>query len=526
MKNAALALAFVFAACGAKDENGDGIADGIRDPNSISQVAPSTPVGTLTGQLLTSRFLPLADATVSVNVAGRLDSNNQPYRTQTDAEGNFFFKGLPAGSTLQVTMGKAGFATLSAQGTIPSAAGNFPINNANANLGAFVVLELASVWKARLVTQAGRPAKGAKASVQVFPVATVTLNGNYGSGVSSVVVDAVADDVGMLTFPGVPSSVDLARVSGSVTLTVNAFDENGDGNADFLGSVTTYSGQSLTTDPTPRVVTLPQVGSNLPASIIATNVDSMIRPSSPPPSNFVRPMDDLYFTFSQNLLESSILVSVTDESGVTPVMFTRELRQGNVLVVKHPTIGWESGKEYNVSLRATSKDSGYVFTGTGYFFGADPLMPKPFSVSTVQFRKATPTMGTPALTNGDTVIVTFNQPIARPSSSSPPVELFFDLDLENNNMRTTQGEKGASLGWPLSPHEPTSEPGAEFVAQASGYTSRHEFIYAGPTMYPIALATGVFINFSKLMNTDNGYQTIWGVPVTADETTQLGMAIQ
>ena len=329
----------------------------------------------------------------------------------------------------------------------------------------------------------------------------------------------------MLTFPGLPASLDLARVLGSVTLAVNAFDENGDGTADFLGSVRSYTGESLNIDPSPRVITLSQVGSALPTSVIATNVDSMIHPSSPPASNFVRPMDDLFFTFSQNLLESSILVSVTDESGVTPVMFTRELRQGNVLVVKHPNIGWESGKEYNVSVRATSKDNGHVFTGTGYFFGADPLMPKPFSVSTVQFKKAVPSMGTPLLANGDRVIVTFNQPIARPSSSSPLVELFFDLDLEGNSMRTTQGEKGAALGWALNPSEPVSEPGAEFVAQASGYTSRHEFTYAGPTMYTIPLATSVFINFAKLMNTDNGYQTIWGAPVSADETTQLGMVV-
>lgn len=524
MKRLLVGSSLLFLACGpaSNDANKDGIVDGVRNPDSVTQVAPSTPVGTVSGQVLTSRLTPLSGATVSVNIGARVDPANKPYVATTDDQGKFMFTGLPAGSRLTVSMTKTGYGTVSTQTTIPVAGGNFPINDANADVGAFALLELNSSLKVRVITQAGRPAKGARAYLEASPLGSqVSFDGtSYGAPAGKTVVDAIADDLGVLTFNEIQSPADMARFVSSYAITVSGFDADADGLIDFAGGQFNFTGISIYTDPTPRMIVLPSANMAAPMEIQASNVDSIIHPGSAPGVNLVRPSEELFFTFNQNLLEASILVSLTDETGLNPVMFTRELRQGNILAIKPSASGWESSKEYNISIRANSASTGEVFTRTGYFFGGEPLMPRPFAVTSVKFRKATP-MGPGALQSGDSVFITFNQPIAPRSPGSTPVSLFFDSDINNDGMRTLQGEKGAPTGWLIYPTEYIAEPGADFVCQGSGYTTRYSFTYLGPPMFAISPNTPVFLNFSKLMNTDQGYQTIWGVSITGDETTPL-----
>src|SRR4051794_21452503 len=97
-----------LAACGPQDANGDGIADGIRTPDTVTEVAPSTPVGTVSGQVLNSRFQGLAGVDVTLNV-GAVGTTDSTMKASTDADGFYAFKGVPAQTQILITMSKAGF---------------------------------------------------------------------------------------------------------------------------------------------------------------------------------------------------------------------------------------------------------------------------------------------------------------------------------------------------------------------------------------------------------------------------------
>src|SRR6476659_7251949 len=97
-----------LAACGPQDTNGDGIADGIRTPDSVTEVAPSTPVGSISGQVLNSRFQGLAGVNVTIDV-GAVTTTDATMKTTTNEEGFYAFKGVPAQTQILVTMQKDGF---------------------------------------------------------------------------------------------------------------------------------------------------------------------------------------------------------------------------------------------------------------------------------------------------------------------------------------------------------------------------------------------------------------------------------
>ncbi|MHB8872354.1 MAG: carboxypeptidase-like regulatory domain-containing protein [Myxococcaceae bacterium] len=512
-----LLVPFLLCACGPKDENHDGIADGVKDPNSISLVAPSTPIGTLSGQVLNTRLEPLAEAKVNLSVGGRA-ADLTALSTTSDAAGYFSFQGLPGGAQVQATITKEGYATVRTTATIPSTAGNFPINDGNAAIGPFALTKLDGTLKFNVITRTGKPAKGVKATLEATPAATqLSTFSTYGSNLGVVVVDATADDVGQLSFSGVPSPDELSRLGGNYNLTVQGYDEANDGYAEFLGWYQVFSGQSMVTNPSTRVITLPDARSGQALSVVASNVDSIMNPGSAPPKNMVRPGESLYFVFNEPVLETSLTVRLTDELGQQSIVISKALRIGTALTIS-PTTPLEVGKEYNVSIRATSLDNGTTFSRAAYFFCADPSAPKTFAVSKIQFRDTLPPPPTgpnSALNQGETVVLTFNQPIFLIGSA--PAEAFIDADFDGDGKREMLGEKGAANGFPMIASEPTSEKDTLFTLVQSGYTTRFTFVFSGGTL-SVANNTQVSVPFGKLLNATGGYQTIWGTPVTSEES--------
>lgn len=535
MRRALLLCSFALACGGGTDANRDGIVDGVRSPDSVSQIAPSSPVGTLSGQVLTTDFKPLEGVSVSVLLGGASDAEGNTFKTTTDNEGLWSVKLLPAAATAQVTLTKMGYATARVSAFVPGNAGNFPVNNGNGNVGTVLLTHLDGVYRLQVVTASGKPAKQHKVLLEVTPAAVRVqdFNAGYGAPLGLFVTDASTDDNGFVEFKDIPGIGEEARLNGNFAITIGAYDDDGDMRFDFLGTRLEHSAREIYLNVAPSVVTLASAHNAGALAVTASNVDSMINGPGDPLKSMIKMSDSVYFVFNQAVLASSISVKVTDETGTVPVMAAVQPKGPNILQVTLQA-GAESGREYNLALRATSADNGSAFVRAAYFFGGDPTTPKPFAIEKVTYRRpaSNPSTGM-RLEPGDRVVVIFNQPIR--NSGGQAVEVLIDADLNGDGMRRDQGEKSLagtttpnSNGFQAFPAEPIAEPMSTFANMASGYTTRFEFTYPG-TLGPVGMAmatvsvpvsTQFVALFGEIPSSLFGHRTLWG---TAVETDQVGL---
>src|SRR4051794_15743217 len=101
-----LVAMMLVTACGPTNKNKDGIADGVRAPTSIVLAAPSTPTGTISGQVLDTTLAALPGASVSLSGSYLVGADGGTLSTLTDANGLWTFGGVPAGGDIQVTISK------------------------------------------------------------------------------------------------------------------------------------------------------------------------------------------------------------------------------------------------------------------------------------------------------------------------------------------------------------------------------------------------------------------------------------
>jgi hypothetical protein len=103
-------------------------------------------------------------------------------------------------------------------------------------------------------------------------------------------------------------------------------------------------------------------------------------------------------------------------------------------------------------------------------------------------------------------------------------EAYIDYDFNADGKQETPGEKGATSGFPIVSSEPTNEKDTLFALQPSGYTTRFTFVLTGATV-GVPNLVPVSVLFSKLLNATTGYQTVWGTPVTTDESSNVAIAL-
>ncbi len=517
--------ALAIAGCGTpKDENGDGIADGVYTPNSVSKIAPSNPVGSLSGIALTTLYKPIPGADVTLALAGTADAEVATYKTQTDGEGHFSFKNVPGGSSGQVTVSKTGYGVVRTAASVPAGTGNVPIDDGNGNVGLILLTELSGELKFQVFTRTGKPAKGARGLLEVSPAGFVGGGfGTYGTAVGVVSVEATVDDTGTLTFAGVPAPAELARVSNGTnyTLVIGALDENTDGRVDFLGSVTTYGGRDLFTQGQQQIL-LNDARVATALSISATNVDSLRFGTTSPLRNILKPSDKIFVLFSQPVLGgASLTAKIVQEDCATAAAMTYELTSGGTLLTITPGAGWTVGMKYSLAIRATPAESTSLSNTTaftGYFFGGDPATPKPATAATFTGKKAPGSTGSATtLLNTDSLYVNFDVPVRSIGGASARV--FFNFDLDGSGTTggpLEQGELGSPFaqGLPIDLAEVASDASNTFACSASGYGSRWRVSFAGALpLTGVPMGTPMKIIFSKDTSTTDAYQTIWGVPV-------------
>ena len=527
---------FLALGCGEdlKDENGDGIADGVREPDSVTVVTPATPKGTVSGQVLGTNLTPLSEVSVEMTIG----SSAEPVAGTTDAKGNFEFTEVPAGSQVLLTFSKAGYATLRATSTVPSSAGNVPINDGNASFGPITLARLDGTMNFIVVTPQGRPAAGARATLEATPAGSIVLfNGDNASRVvSTVVVEATADDQGVLSFTGIPSASELARLqSGQYRLWINPVDTNNDGLPDTAGYANTYSGQAVVQNTSTRLITLGfarnNQGENL--NVESSNVGSLRGATDHDPlRNMISTSEPIYLFFNQPVQQGSLLARLTDEAGRESLAVTTTVGNGGYSATIRPVNALQQGKEYNIDVRAVSAEGGSLFTNTGFFFTGEQSNPQAVNISEVRYQENSTTAPTSNQINpGERIYVNFSVPIARSYNVGPYVHVFFDANIADasatslNVIGDVAGELGNPVGFDLFIDEPfapiqtrTPAETAPFDIVGSGYSSRYSLVYNGSfSLNPGSLR--VHVAFDKLASrssssTNYTYESIWGQPIT------------
>lgn len=525
-----------LASCGPLDLNGDGITDGPKSPTQFGGKSPSTPMGAISGQVLTTSAKPLEGATIIAFIEA---TAGQPSQATSDASGFWYIPGVPGLSGVEVSIAKAGYATARTVVSVPARIGQEPVADTNVFAGRWMLSELSGTVQFRVLTSTGRPAKGARGVLEVSPTAFLLDNGSIcpqSLRSSPIISAATVDDSGVLTFGGVPAPGELYQVQDVLCgdpqyrLIMEALDETGDGVPDSAGLVRSFSASDLLagTQTLVQLVDARSAGTT-PFVLLASNVGSLLAKDTPT-ENMLAPAEAIYLAFSHNVQATSLLVRLTDETGQR-LLTTNSVVSGQ-MVIAQPADPLELGKEYNIAVHAVSGDTGAVVESIGYLFGANPSSPMAVGLS-VSFRDTGNGLGGPPdgrLNPGEPVAITFNQPVgyfgdlASTGLTSPPQIVYFDRDLDGSGFPgNADGEVGYSgPGFDLYLNEPVTDSGAIFALRRSGYTTKFKLAYLGPTSCPEG--TRVEIDFSRLRDSTTGAQTIWGQPLRSTLSALLSVS--
>ncbi len=526
------------------DANNDGIADGVNQPGSVTAVAPATPVGTVGGQVLSTRYLPMDGVDVTMTIGGALLGS----KAVTDATGSFSFKDVPAGSRVLLTFSKAGFVTARATAVIPSQAGNVPINNANANFGPVMMAETSGSVKFQVFTPNARPATGARATLHVSNAAFL-LSGSAESLEGQVVVQGEVDAQGVLSFSGIPTPEEGARIGTSYRLVISPLDTDNDGIHDVDGWVRDYTGQTLVTGDGNGVyealtVQLTTAIPNAALAVKYSNLAAIREGDVTPLKNMVRPGEPITIVFNKPIQPNSLLVTLTDEYGKESLSVSKNLGNGNTFLSVAPSVSASAGKELNLYVRAVASSDGTRVEYRVPFVVGDVNNPPSVGVELLRYQESS-TSNVGFLDSGETVYVNFNQVMAFTGTLS--AQVFFELDLNANGIvGDWTGEKGYHTGFPLNAFEPTAPirtrtpaETAVFPLVNSGYTTRYSFTFFGNKLVA-GVATAHQIPANSLPNMTlrfinpqantalPHYQSAWGVPLMTDlvlPTSATGIAV-
>jgi hypothetical protein len=517
------------------DENKDGIADGVNRPGSVTVVAPATPMGTVSGQVLSTRYLPMEGVEVTMTIG----SQPTGVKVVTDVTGSFAIKDVPANARVLLTFSKPGFVTARATATIPAEAGNVPINNGNASFGPVMMAETSGTVKFLVFSPNSRPAVGAKATLHVSQAAYLLSGdavGNAEGIQGQVVVTGEVDAQGVLSFSGIPAPEEGSRIGSRYLLTISPMDSDGDGIPDVDGWVREYSGQTLVTGDGRGVYEALSINleTAIPTAALTvkySNLAAIREGVTTPLKNMVRQSEPVTIVFNKPIQPNSLLVTLTDEYGRESLSVSRSLGNGNTFLTIAPGASVSPGKELNLYVRAVASSDGTSVEHRVPFVVGDVNSPPSVGVELLRYQESS-TSNVGFLDSGEVVYVNFNQVMGYLNNGA--VQVFFDLDLNANGIvGDSTGEKGAPNGFPLNAFEPTAPIQTRIPAEQpvfglvnSGYTTRYSFTFFGSKLVngvatPHQIAANslptMTLRFSTLQPVAvPHYQNAWGVPHMTD----------
>lgn len=445
------------------DADGDGIADGVQEPNNVTVIAPTKPTGYVAGEVRdASTDRPLEGATVKL-LGGGIEGEGT-----TDAAGAFRLGPIAAGATFAVRITAPGKVEANVTGlSIDDAAGNFPTQNGALYVGPVALLSDDGHFSVMVVSEDGVPVDGAQVAIETA-ASHLLAGAARGSGVARAETNAD----GLAEVTGLPNVFTLPprqEAAAALTIQVSPFDADDDGRPELDGAVAAIGGREARSQGQVPVLVLRHVGAQA-LGVVASNVPGLAGVTPAQPALLPAPNADLRVVFNKAIDRDSVLVDLRNEDG-TDTILTAVVTSGldNVLTID-PAEDLTPGQEYNVSIRAHSADASptEVAQLTAAFFIAD--------------NRDTPIVvaGRFADLNGDQLWGTGNdafyfsvsQPVGRAVNPAFVAEVWIAADINGDAVvGNAQGElPGAGQPYPPPLLLNASEPGAGNGAPASGYT--------------------------------------------------------
>lgn len=425
-----------LAACSSDDPtdaDGDGISDGVLDPNNVTVVAPTRPQGFIAGEVWDATAdRPLDGVRVRV-VGGGVAADP----VTTGAEGEFGFGPISAGAAFALHADKADFSTASIPNlTIDDAAGNFPTINGAIFVGPIGLLPTTGTFDVQVVGSDGAPVPGAEVTIET---SLAFLLGETAVGSAHAV--GMTDPDGRATIEGLPNVRRLPpRFENAAALVVHIapVDLDGDGLPDLDGRTVAVSGRDVRTQALPLLIVLDPPGDGM-LRVVASNVSGLaggpVAPAVLPDGEPIR------VVFSGPIDRESLLVDLRDEDGSTEIVNSFVVSAlGNVLTITAAdTLG--RGLEFNVAIQAQSRDRFPVqIVDVAAPFFVEETRGEPIQVQgTFHDRNGDGLWGT----GTDELILNVSNPVGRAGAGTAfALELWVALDL---NGTSTVGDAAGEL---------------------------------------------------------------------------------
>ncbi|MBK6686962.1 MAG: carboxypeptidase regulatory-like domain-containing protein [Deltaproteobacteria bacterium] len=366
----ALAVPLLFLAACSGDEgtdaDGDGIADGINEPNNVTVIAPTKPTGYVAGEVrdaATDR--PLVGATVKL-IGGGIEGEGT-----TDDLGTFRLGPIAAGATFAVRITAPGKVEANITGlSIDDAAGNFPTQNGAIYVGPVSLIGDDGKFAVMVVGEDGTPVDGASVAIETAAshfVAGVARSGGIARGETDV--DGLAEVEGLPNVFALPPRLEAAA---ALTIQVSPVDLDGDERADLDGAVLAIGGREARSQAQTPVIVLRRPGAQA-LLVVASNIPGLAGTTPAQPAILPAVDSNLRIVFNKPIDRDSVLVDLRNEDA-TDTILTAEVTSGldNVLTID-PAENLTPGQEYNVAVRVHSKDSSptEVLQLAAAFFVAD-----------------------------------------------------------------------------------------------------------------------------------------------------------
>ena len=453
--------------CGGEDlvdADGDGVADGVQDPNNVTVVTPTRPQGFVAGDLRDAlNDEPLTGVRVELALGG-LPEGIDPVFT-TDASGTFRYGPLPAGAAFTLGFTADGYAPVRLSDlVIDDTAGDFPTINGALYVGPLYLLRTEGRFSVQVVSQEGARVAGAEVTVETA-ASYLWADAPRGSASGRATTDAQ----GLATVTGLPDAWSLPprlEGAGAVTVHVAPVDQDGDGRVDLAGVTRVMSGREVRELGASMLVVLPRPVS-APLAVVATNVPGLVAPGATP--SMLEALEPVRVVLNKPLDRDAVVVDLRDEEGepVTSTLLVSGFE--NVLEVSAAE-GLMAGREYNLALRLQAGD-------------ATPVevlqMASPFFVRDERERAITVT-GRFVDADGDEqwgagtdrVEIELSIPLGRPLGNPAfQVEVFFDLDFNGTStVGDGAGELPRSGEYPAPIVLSAAEPAPVNGAGLSGFT--------------------------------------------------------